>query len=277
MTSFVRCDDNALWTASPAAIIFLDMIGTQHKAAAVFPASPPRVADGRRVYAVGDIHGRADLLERLHDLIRADVAAAPARRNVLVYVGDYIDRGTDSFGVVELLIERPLEGFEAIHLKGNHEGFLLDFLDDESVAGIWAANGGLETLRSYGVDPLEVALGTSERKKTQRALVAALPLHHLAFFHTLKSQHVEGDYVFVHAGIRPGVPLAEQREKDLLWIRDEFLSCDSFFPKVVVHGHTSRRMLDVRSNRIGIDTRAYHSNHLTCLVLDGTDRRFLQT
>ena len=253
------------------------MVRTQHKVATVFPAAPPRVADGRRVYAIGDIHGRSDLLEHLHGLIRADVAKAPERRNVVVYVGDYIDRGADSFGVVELLIERPLEGFEAIHLKGNHEGFLLDFLDDESVAGIWAANGGLETLRSYGVDPLEVALGTSERKKTQRALVAALPLHHLAFFHTLKSQHVEGDYVFVHAGIRPGVPLAEQREKDLLWIRDEFLSCDSFFPKVVVHGHTSRRMLDVRSNRIGIDTRAYHSNHLTCLVLDGTDRRFLQT
>jgi serine/threonine protein phosphatase 1 len=253
------------------------MVGTQHKVGAVFPAAPPRVADGRRVYAVGDIHGRADLLERLHGLIRADVVAAPKRRNVLVYLGDYIDRGTGSSAVVEMLIERPLEGFEAVHLKGNHEDFLLGFLDDHSIAANWVLNGAMETLRSYGVAPLDMMRGTSGQRKVQRALAAAVPPHHLAFFRTLETRHVEGDYVFVHAGLRPGVSLKDQREIDLLWIRGEFLSNESFFPKFVVHGHTSRREPEVRANRINIDTRAYHSNRLTCLVLDGADRRFLRT
>ena len=253
------------------------MAEAQHNDTNLRPEDQPRVPGNRRVYAIGDIHGRADLLDRLHAQIREDAAASPDRTHVLIYLGDYVDRGPNSYDVVESLIKAPQEGFEIVHLKGNHEDFLLTFLEDPSVGGMWAMNGGNKTLRSYKVGVFDLLLGSGGREKVRRRFAKALPPSHLAFFEDLARYHVEGDYVFVHAGIRPGVALEDQEEKDLLWIREDFLFNESDPARVVVHGHTIHWTPDLRQHRIGIDTGAFHSGHLTCLVLDGTDVRFLQT
>ena len=241
--------------------------------------TPHRVADGCRVYAVGDIHGRADLLAALHDRIVDDAAAATAGRKVLVYLGDYVDRGPRSFEVVDMLIEAPLEGFEIVHLKGNHEDFLLRFLEEENLeeAHLWFVNGGYATLHSYKVPVLALPFGLAELETARRAFLTALPPSHMTFFRGLKMFHVEGDYLFVHAGLKPGVPLDEQDEWDLLWIREEFLDSDADFGHLVVHGHTPGVETDVRHNRIGIDTGAVFTDRLTCLVAEGDSTRFLHT
>ncbi len=253
------------------------MASRQQSAGKKHAATPPRAPDDCRVYAVGDIHGRADLLTTLHAQILDDAAAATAKRKVLVYVGDYVDRGPWSFEVVEMLIEAPLEGFEIVHLKGNHEDFLLGFLDDASMADLWFINGGDTTLQSYRVPLLTVPFGPAELDTVRRAFRAALPPSHMEFFQGLKRFHVEGDYLFVHAGIRPGVPLEEQEEKDLLWIRERFLHSDADFGHMVVHGHTPKVEPEVRPNRIGIDTGAVFTDRLTCLVVEGESTRFLHT
>lgn len=238
----------------------------------------PRTPEGRRVYAVGDIHGRLDLLGDLHRLIQRDAAKAPDETTkVLIYLGDYVDRGPDSFGVVETLIYDPLEGFEIVHLKGNHEDFLLRFLDDATLGFDWMFNGGQETLESYDVGLYDRACGMATMESAQERFRAALPESHLAFFEGLERFHVEGDYVFVHAGIRPGVGLDEQSDEDLMWIRDEFLDSRADFGHVVVHGHTIRYDPDEKRNRIGVDTGAFLTGRLTCLVLEGTERTFLHT
>ena len=245
----------------------------------------PRVPDGRRVYAIGDIHGRDDLVRRLHRRIGEDAAESANDANdknlakVVVYLGDYVDRGPGSFDVVEHLLGAPLEGFEAVHLKGNHEDFLLRFWEDGSLGEAWLMNGGLETLRSYGVEVLDVDPGVAgdALAEVRRRLRQALPPGHLDFFRGLRSWHVEGDYLFVHAGLRPGVPLDQQKDQDLLWIRHEFLDSGADFGKVVVHGHTIAPEVHIAPNRIGIDTGAYYSGRLTCLVLEGATRRFLHT
>lgn len=239
------------------------------------PARPSaRAPAGRRVYAVGDVHGRVDLLRRLDARIRADADAAPAGSRVVVYLGDYVDRGARSRGVLDRLIENPIPGFETVHLLGNHEAFLLEFLDDPAHGDVWVCNGGDATLRDYGVDP-EIRAGGW--KGLRDRFLEALPERHLDFLRGLPLAHVEGDYVFVHAGIRPGVPLEEQERGDLLWIREGFLDCEDDLGKVVVHGHTPSREVQVRPNRIGIDTRAWTSDTLTCVVLHDGERAFIQT
>ncbi len=244
-------------------------------------ATPPRAPDDCRVYAVGDIHGRADLLAARHDHILDDAAAAAAGRKVLVYLGDYVDRGPWSFEVVDMLIEAPLEGFEIVHLKGNHEDFLLRFLEEgpeeDSEADLWFINGGDFTLQSYEVPLLTLPFGLAGLETVRSAFRAALPQSHREFFEGLKMIHVEGDYLFVHAGIRPGVPLDEQDEEDLLWIREGFLDSDDDFGHMVVHGHTPEVDPDVHPNRIGIDTGAVFNDRLTCLVVEGESTRFLRT
>ena len=249
-------------------------------------SAPPRVPDGRRVYAIGDIHGRDDLVRRLHRRIGEDAAEAANApngpndndlANVMVYLGDYVDRGPGSFDVVDLLLGAPLEGFEAVHLKGNHEDFLLRFWEDGSLGEAWLMNGGLETLRSYGVEFLNLGFAGDVLAEVRRRLRQALPPGHLDFFQDLASWHVEGDYLFVHAGLRPGVPLDQQKDQDLFWIRHEFLNSGADFGKVVVHGHTISPEVDMAPNRIGIDTGAYYSGRLTCLVLEGSTRRFIHT
>jgi len=237
------------------------------------PATPP----GTRIYAVGDIHGRADLLATLHDMIREDAATAARARKVVVYLGDYVDRGPDSRRVVDMLVAEPLEGFERMHLRGNHDAWLMDFLGDEQVGPVWMFNGGNATLLAYGAGQTEATHGKGRITALQEQLAANLPASHLAFFGSLRDWHIEGDYFFVHAGVRPGVPLDRQSEQDLLWIRDDFLHSDHDFGKVIVHGHTIVREPEITPNRIDVDTGAFASGHLTCLVLDGTERWFLQT
>jgi Calcineurin-like phosphoesterase len=235
------------------------------------------VPTGTRVYAIGDIHGCIEPLRALLGQIRAHAAARPMPRNIVIFLGDYIDRGTDSRAVIDLLLGDPLPGFECTHLKGNHEESLIRFLADETIGPQWFAYGGDATLYSYGVRPPRFGMDEEELRRAQREFAQKLPPAHLAFFEQLPLMHVEGDYAFVHAGVRPRVPLERQAAEDLLWIRDEFLNSDLDFGKVIVHGHSITAAPAMRANRIGIDTGAFASGQLTCLVLDAADREFLTT
>ena len=229
---------------------------------------------GLRVYAIGDIHGRLDLLSRLHQMILEDAGSAAGDRT-LVYLGDYVDRGPESAGVVELLSKETLPGFSAIHLMGNHEDFMLRFLDDNSSGNAWFANGGVATLRSYGVKFDYAELLSPGR--LQDKLSRNLPARHLDFLRALTLSHVIGDYLFVHAGIRPAVAMELQTPADLLWIRGDFLNSTADHGRIVVHGHTITDAPEIRENRIGIDTGAFATERLTCLVLEGASQRFLHT
>ena len=237
------------------------------------PAAPP----GTRIYAVGDIHGRVDLLRRLYAMIAEDAAAAPDQRRVAVHLGDYVDRGESSRQVIELLLDEPLAGFEPVYLRGNHEEMMLAFLEDPTMGPMWMFNGGDATLYSYGIGHQEGATPDERHVQLRRALQEALPARHLAFLRGLGLHHVEGDYLFVHAGIAPGRPLEQQDSQDLLWIREEFIHSTADHGSCVVHGHTIVPAPDIRPNRIGIDTGAYFTGVLTCVVLDGHDQRILHT
>lgn len=237
--------------------------------------TPPEVEPGRRVYCIGDVHGRVDLLRDLHAMIAADSGNYPGDRT-LVYLGDLIDRGMWSREVIDLLLDEPVPGCEAVYLRGNHEQTLLDFLDYPERVASWLAWGGRETLASYGV-ALAPGLHSPDVVTVRDDLRACLPERHHRFFNEMAVHHVSGDYLFVHAGIRPGVPLQEQSDSDLLWIRRDFLESDADHGCVVVHGHSIREQVETRPNRIGIDTGAFHTGVLTCLVLEGADRRLLQT
>lgn len=196
-------------------------------------------------------------------------------RNVIVYLGDYVDRGQDSRAVIDLLRDEPLHGFEHVYLKGNHEEGLLHFLEDAQYGPPWFAYGGEATLYSYGVRPPRLFTDAAGLQRAQSEFAQKLPPEHLDFLTHLKLMHIEDDYLFVHAGLRPGVPLAQQNPQDLLWIRDEFLYSDEEFGKIVVHGHSITETPTIRHNRIGIDTGAFAGGRLTCLVLEGTRRTFL--
>ena len=240
------------------------------------PQTPSQVPPGTRVYAIGDIHGRADLLKEINQLIHEDAYERQAPRNVVVYLGDYIDRGPDSRGVIDRFLDAPLPGFEIVHLVGNHEDSLLRFLDDLQIGPSWLDYGGDKTLHSYGVAPPDPN-STRDLLRAQAELHRALPQRHLEFYRSLQLSCVEGDYFFVHAGVRPGVALAQQSPDDLIWIRSEFLHSGAEFGKIIVHGHSITALPEVRRNRIGIDTGAYHSGKLTALVLEGEEFAFLQT
>lgn len=236
-----------------------------------------RAPTATRVYAVGDVHGHLDLLSQMRDMISEDVKADRRERNVIVYLGDYIDRGPDSRGVVELLLNEPLVGIEEIHLKGNHEDFMLQFLDDPLIGEQWYLNGGDTTLASYGVERTVMTEGSDRFIAVRDRLRSKLPVEHLAFLRSLAMYHVEGDYLFVHAGIRPGRPMEKQEAHDVMWIRGEFLSSDADHGYCVVHGHSISPEPELRRNRIGIDTGAFYTGRLTGLVLDGAEGRFLRT
>jgi serine/threonine protein phosphatase 1 len=233
---------------------------------------------GQLLYAIGDVHGRADLLTELLAEIEADAAASQDVENrTLVFLGDYIDRGPDSRDVVETLISGLPQGFHAHFLKGNHEAILLDFLQDPSCLGLWLANGADSTLASYGVDVARLTRMRAEAETWRRAFIAVLPDAHRRFFKSLNLTICFGDYLFVHAGVRPGVPLEVQDPEDLIWIRSVFRECEEPFGKIVVHGHTPVAAPEIRSNRIGIDTGAVFTNRLTALRLEGRSRSFLHT
>lgn len=242
------------------------------------PPAPgqPAVPPGTRVYAIGDIHGCDAQLERLHAAILADAAGAPPRR-LLVYLGDYVDRGAGSRAIIEALVAPAPEGFERVFLKGNHEDFMLQVLSDKSVFLPWLMNGGDATCRSYGIEPTAPPDGCEDLLGwLQGALEAALPATHRRFLERLALSHVEGDYFFCHAGIRPGVALEAQSEQDLLWMREPFLSAKAQHGKVVVHGHTPCSDPERRANRIGVDTGACYGGRLTAVVLEAHEQRFLQ-
>lgn len=244
------------------------------------PVRSARAPADTRLYAVGDIHGRLDLLRELRARIEADGAGFPGAKKI-VYLGDYVDRGLESRGVIELLSGEAPAGFEQIFLKGNHDEWMLRFLNDPSVGPNWFFNGGDSTLYSYGVrvehEPGRAESQTERFGRLSKTLDERLPERHRAFLRALKLSHTEGDYYFVHAGARPGVPLDDQRADDQLWIREEFLGSRHDFGKIVVHGHTPTQDADVQANRIGVDTGAYYSGVLTCLVLEDDRRRLLQT
>jgi serine/threonine protein phosphatase 1 len=225
-----------------------------------------------RIYAVGDIHGCADLLTNVFSRIDADRAASPSSRSIEIFLGDLIDRGPASRKVIELLTERAGRR-EIVCLKGNHEDLALRFLADPSLFPTWAKLGGRETLMSYGLTPL--VRGFDEQAALARAFGAALPPAHRGFLMGLPVFYVCGDFLFVHAGIKPGVALDRQRELDLLWIRDEFLDWDAPFDKMIVHGHTPVIEPELRHNRINIDTGAYATGKLTCLRIEGPVLRMI--
>ena len=226
----------------------------------------PRVPDGVRIYAIGDIHGRADLLDQVFKRIDADLAKNPVPHGIEVFLGDYIDRGPASREVLDRLVARS-RTHQAIFLKGNHETYLIDFVNNPPILEDWQRLGGLETLMSYGITP-SINANAAEQARLAAAFDQALPENHRRFLGDLKSSFTCGDYYFVHAGVRPGIPLAKQREDDLLWIRRDFLLCEEDFGKVIVHGHTPVPQPDIRSNRINIDTGAYATGLLTCLMLE---------
>jgi serine/threonine protein phosphatase 1 len=231
------------------------------------PKPKPKLPDGIQVYAVGDIHGRADLLQNVFAAIDHHIARTAPHRALQVYLGDYIDRGPQSRQAIDLLIERSRH-HESIFLKGNHEAFMFDVLRDASLLEAWKEYGGYQTLMSYGLRP-----SLKPDRKEQDALVEALrhamPEHHRRFFSHLKSSFSCGDFFFAHAGVRPGVPLREQREEDLLWIREDFLHSEQDFGKFVVHGHTPVPKPEIRPNRINIDTGAFATGILTLLTIHG--------
>ncbi|MBC8013131.1 MAG: serine/threonine protein phosphatase [Methyloceanibacter sp.] len=234
--------------------------------------------EGHLLYAVGDIHGRLDLLEAILDRIEADArASGHAKRRTLVFLGDYVDRGPDSRGVVDKVISGLPEGFDTHFLKGNHEAILLSFLDDAGSLDNWLLNGGDATMLSYGVDTERLARLSVPPGIWRKAFAEALPEAHLRFFKRLKLSVSFGDYLFVHAGVRPGVPLGAQSEADLIWIRAPFLDHAGPFDKIVVHGHTPGKEPVTRPNRIGIDTGAVFTGRLTALRLQDGSREFLQT
>ena len=228
-----------------------------------------------RIYAVGDIHGRLDLLEELLSRIDADIAARPTRRPIYVFLGDYIDRGTSSRETIDRLIDHG-QTRECVFLKGNHELIALKCLSDRSLFDQWMRLGGVETLMSYGVAPGQPPSG-KPIVELQAAFHHALPQAHLRFFRDLQPSFACGDFFFAHAGVRPGVELSRQIENDLLWIRDEFLSSDEDFGKIVIHGHTPTHEVEVEPNRINIDTGAFATGRLTCLVIEDQSLSVIDT
>ena len=244
--SSVRTWDSALLQGRPGGIVF-----------AGAPASLPA---GRRVYAVGDVHGQLEKLRALHAAIAADLASRPVAAPSLVHLGDYLDWGPDSAGVVTLLASGPpIAGVPTVNLAGDHEQMLLDALDGDAPAATdWLHSGGDAALASWGVDPTTPRGEWADR----------LPPAHLAFLRGLAQRHRAGGYLFVHAGLRPGVKIADQSRQDMQSIREPFLSTERDFGVVIVHGHTVAATPVVRFNRVGVDTGAGLGGKLSCVVLE---------
>jgi Calcineurin-like phosphoesterase len=236
----------------------------------------PKGAKGHRAYAIGDIHGRLDLLDELLALVEGELRERPSRKVILVFLGDLIDRGPASAQVVERLRNYRADGVRPVFLLGNHEEVLLRILDgDTSLISSWLQFGGAQCLQSYGVDLRQ--LRTRDEQKIVEIVRAAVPEAHREFLSSFVDTCRFGDYLFVHAGIRPGVSIDEQLQTDLRWIREPFLLDDTDHGCVVVHGHTISDEVEERPNRIGIDTGAYRSGILTALAVEGDQRWYLQT
>lgn len=230
---------------------------------------PAAVPADTRIYAIGDIHGRSDLLAETIDRIEDDLRRRPINYAVEVYLGDYIDRGPDSKGVLDQLAVRLVRR-HAVCLRGNHEAILERFLwNDAEAIHHWIRLGALQTLASYGIVPRARA-GTMTPYELRQSLLDVFPRAHELFLQCLRNSFACGDFLFVHAGIRPGVPMEQQDPEDLFWIRDEFLNSTLNHGKLVVHGHTPVNHPDIRSNRINIDTGAWRTGTLTCIAIEGS-------
>jgi serine/threonine protein phosphatase 1 len=233
-----------------------------------FITAPASLPPDQRVYAIGDVHGCLDQLAAIHALIADDLTARPVREPLLVHLGDYVDRGVDSAGVVARLAEREaLPDVPTVNLMGNHEHMMLDAIasGEAEAVELWLANGGAESLASWDVP----------RSAQPADWAGYLPRPHLLFLRDLAVRHEAGGYLFVHAGVRPGIPLERQSRHDLMWIREPFLSSKGSFGAVVVHGHTPRQEPVVRPNRIGVDTGAVLGGVLTCVVLEADRLGFI--
>ncbi|MCJ7420317.1 metallophosphoesterase family protein [Sphingomicrobium astaxanthinifaciens] len=232
------------------------------------PSGPVPLKPGRRVYAIGDIHGCRAELDRLLDRIAADLAGHDGK-STLIFLGDYIDRGPDSAGVVDRLVGGALPGSNQHFLLGNHEAAMLEAAEGKALG--WLAYGGIQTMESYGVTKRELFKVPSVKK----LIAEHVPRAHLDFFRALKPYKKIGDYLFVHAGIRPGVSLDKQKKRDLVWIREEFLESKADHGMVVVHGHTITSKPQHKKNRIAIDTGCYASGKLTAARFEGDRVDFL--
>jgi serine/threonine protein phosphatase 1 len=225
----------------------------------------PQLPRGVCVYAVGDIHGRWDLLQRALQAIDADIRHYRFPHVVQVFLGDYVDRGSHSRETIEGLIARG-RTHQCVFLKGNHEAILLGLLNNALEDVDWRSAGLLPTMQSYGVTP-SLKPDRAEERELIKRLAAAFPPDHREFLQNLRTSYACGDYFFVHAGVRPGVALQAQQEHDLMWIRGSFLNSDESFEKYIVHGHTPVTRPDVRANRMNIDTGAFATNNLTVVRL----------
>ena len=225
--------------------------------------------DKHRIYAVGDIHGRLDLLQDVHQKILQDAQTYQGTK-IVVYLGDYVDRGPHSKQVVDYLLAQTLPDFKAVYLLGNHEQVLLQFIEGHGleIAQDWFGFGGLATLQSYGV-MLRGIPTLKDLPRLQAEFSEKCPVAHRQFYQALALSFELGGYFFVHAGIKPKLPLTKQIADDMLWIRDEFLNSRKQFEKVIVHGHSVTEKPEIRSNRIGLDTGAYATGLLTCAVFEG--------
>jgi serine/threonine protein phosphatase 1 len=230
-------------------------------------AAPARLPEGRRIYAIGDIHGCDVQLGNLHEIIAEDLAQRAVEEPLLLHIGDYVDRGADTAGVLQrLLTETPIPGLAVVNLVGNHDETMLHALSgDRAAATDWLFAGGAPALQSYGIDP----------DSPRESWPEQVPPEHLDFLRGLTLTHRDGGYFFVHGGVRPGVPLEQQAREDLLRMRQPFLYSEMSFGAVVVHGHTPVRDPVVRHNRIAIDTGAVFGGKMTCLVLEGETLGFL--
>ncbi|WP_048648648.1 metallophosphoesterase family protein [Nitratireductor soli] len=230
--------------------------------------------DGMRLYAVGDIHGRHDLLAALHARLMEEILHDRPADWRIVYLGDYVDRGANARGVIEHLVNLRERDPRIVALAGNHDVGFLDFLSNPDPYGLFACNGGFETALSYGV---EIDFTSRSAMMPGHAkLVRAVPQHHKAFLATLPFSASFGDFFFCHAGIRPGIPLDEQAPDDLVWIRRAFHAFDGLHPKLVVHGHTPVTAPEILPNRVNLDTGAWNTGRLTALRMDGVEKRLIE-
>ena len=230
--------------------------------------------EGLRIYAIGDVHGRLDLLRAMHEAIRDEIETVRPADWRIVHIGDYIDRGPDSKGVIDFLIEALRRDARYIALAGNHDAGLLEFLAEPSPQTLFAGHGGRQTALSYGVDAdfSSPALAQDAAAK----LRAAIPREHIDFLAGLRRSATFGDFFFCHAGVRPGVPLAHQDPQDLIWIRKPFLDSPLLHEKVIVHGHTPANEPEIMPNRVNLDTAAFTTGVLSALSIEGTRKRILQ-
>lgn len=246
----------------------------------LYETSRPQKSVTTLIYAIGDVHGRYDLLKRLLVLIKKDMVASKSseiEKIIIVFLGDYIDRGHQSKDVIETLSQLELKSVELVFLKGNHEAAILDFIENPSTGASWTKFGGRETLSSYGVDIPNSIDTIKDWEGYQRTMIANMPRHHLSFLYDLQSYKIIDEYMFVHAGVDPAVPVQSQTDNEYLWIRDAFLKSMKKLPFIIVHGHTPEPKPVWDGRRIGIDTGAYISNKLTAARLLAGEVVFLST